>query len=123
MPIYEYQVTRTTPSEETEDTNQTAQNSAPNSTEEEIGCDYCRDGFEVFQNFADDVLTVCPKCGVAVHRVFSEFSTGNHYEKKLSPKTLGEHGFTQYKKAGDGYYEKTCGDGPRLIHKDGSAKK
>ncbi len=113
MPIYEYRVTQMNPDET---------DTVENTTTDELGCDYCQNGFEVVQNFAENALTVCPKCGAAVHRVFSGFSTGNHYEKKLSPKTLGENGFTQYKKAGDGYYEKTCGDGPRLIHKDGSAK-
>ena len=33
----------------------------------------------------------------------------------LSAKNLGEKGFTQYVKAGDGYYEKTAGDGPLVI--------
>jgi hypothetical protein len=35
----------------------------------------------------------------------------------LSPENLGKKGFTQYKRAGDGYYEKTCGTGPRVIKK------
>ncbi|MDO4558944.1 MAG: zinc ribbon domain-containing protein [Planctomycetia bacterium] len=82
-----------------------------------VGCDHCHDGFEMVRSFSDPPLTACPRCGAAVHQVFSGFSTGNHYERKLSPKTLGEHGFTQYRKAGGGYYEKTCGDGPDLIHR------
>jgi hypothetical protein len=28
---------------------------------------------------------------------------------------LSKHGFTQYRKAGGGYYEKTCGEGPDVI--------
>lgn len=81
------------------------------------GCELCRNGFEVIRNFSEPPLGGCPQCGAAVRQVFSGFSTGNHYERKLNPKTLGEHGFTQYKKAGGGYYEKTCGEGPDLIHR------
>jgi hypothetical protein len=31
---------------------------------------------------------------------------------------LEKHGFTQYRKAGGGYYEKTAGEGPRVIKRD-----
>ena len=33
----------------------------------------------------------------------------------LSDKNIGEKGFTKYVKAGNGYYEKTAGDGPQVI--------
>ena len=36
----------------------------------------------------------------------------------LSPKNLDRLGFTQYKRAGGGYYEKTAGGGPRVIGGD-----
>ena len=36
----------------------------------------------------------------------------------LSSKNLSRRGLTQYKKAGDGYYEKTAGDGPQVINRD-----
>ena len=36
----------------------------------------------------------------------------------LSPKNLDRLGFTQYKRAGDGHYEKTAGGGPRVIKGD-----
>jgi len=36
----------------------------------------------------------------------------------LSPKNLERLGFTQYRRAGGGYYEKTAGRGPRVIKGD-----
>lgn len=36
----------------------------------------------------------------------------------LSPKNLAQHGFTQYRKSGDGFYEKTAGEGPQVISAD-----
>jgi hypothetical protein len=36
----------------------------------------------------------------------------------LKPANLEAKGFTQYRKAGDGYYEKTAGtEGPDVIHR------
>jgi len=81
------------------------------------GCDYCRGRFEVMQKIADPPLEKCPKCGGKCHRVFSSFAAIKSTRSMLSPKNLGEHGFTQYKRAGSGYYEKTCGPGPDLIQR------
>jgi hypothetical protein len=50
--------------------------------------------------------------------VISTFATMKSVKDMLSPKNLGQHGFTQYKRAGDGHYEKTCGKGPRVIKGD-----
>ena len=81
------------------------------------GCEYCRVRFEVMQKMADAPLKKCPKCGRKCHRVFSSFAPIKGTKAMLSPKNLGEKGFTQYKKAGGGYYEKTCGSGPDLIRR------
>ena len=80
-------------------------------------CDYCRGRFEVMQKVADSPLKKCPKCGRKCHRVFSSFATIKSTRSMLSPKNLGKHGFTQYKRAGGGYYEKTCGGGPDVIQR------
>ncbi|HUT94400.1 MAG TPA: zinc ribbon domain-containing protein [Thermoguttaceae bacterium] len=80
-------------------------------------CEYCQGRFEVMQKVADPPLKKCPQCGGKCHRVFSSFAPIKGTKAMLSPKNLGEKGFTQYKKAGDGYYEKTCGSGPDLIHR------
>jgi putative FmdB family regulatory protein len=81
------------------------------------GCDHCRDRFEVMEKVSDPPLTKCPECGGPCHRVFSSFAPMKGTKSMLSPENLGKKGFTQYQRAGDGYYEKTCGKGPRVIKK------
>ena len=78
-------------------------------------CDECSERFEVLQSMNEPHLTRCPTCGQPCHRVLSTFATISNEKARLSPRNLERHGFTQYKRAGDGYYEKTCGKGPRLI--------
>lgn len=78
-------------------------------------CEKCETGFEVLQKMDDPVLTQCPDCGQPCHRIFSPFASVKSTRDTLSLKNLAAKGFTQYKKAGGGYYEKTCGDGPGLI--------
>ena len=81
-------------------------------------CDQCGGRFEVLQSLHEPPLTHCPECGKPCHRVFSSFAAIKSEKATLSPKNLQQHGFTQYKRAGDGYYEKTCGKGPRVIKRD-----
>ncbi|MHC4402080.1 MAG: FmdB family zinc ribbon protein [Planctomycetota bacterium] len=81
-------------------------------------CDHCRGRFEVMQRVADPPLRKCPECGRPCHRVFSAFATIKSGKDLLSPGNLEKHGFTQYKRSGDGRYEKTLGDGPDLIKRD-----
>ena len=78
-------------------------------------CDFCRGRFEVMQKVADEPPEKCPKCGRKCHRVFSSFAPIKGTKSMLSPKNLAEKGFTQYKRAGGGCYEKTAGSGPDLI--------
>jgi hypothetical protein len=72
--------------------------------------------FEVMQRMSEPALTIHPENGKPVRRLISapnpvtRFGAGN-----LSPERLGKLGFTQYKKAGDGRYEKTTGSGPDVI--------
>ena len=81
-------------------------------------CDYCRDRFEVIQAMNDEPLTACPECGQSCHRVLSAFAVSNRPGDILSPKNLEAKGFTQYKKSGDGTYDKTFGKGPSQINRD-----
>jgi len=92
MPIYEYTV-----------------------TDPGAGCAHCADRFEVLARISDPELTHCPQCGAAIKRVISVASviSGNAHVHKESH--FSKHGFTQYKKAGGGVYEKTAGDGPKFI--------
>ena len=80
-------------------------------------CEKCAERFEVLQNVNDPPLAQCPDCGQPVHRVFSPFQPMKGTKSMLSPKNLGKLGFTQYKRAGGGHYEKTCGSGPDLIQR------
>ncbi len=57
----------------------------------------------------------CPTCGRSCHRVLSTFTTITNEKAMLSPRNLERNGSTLYKRAGDGYYEKTFGKGPRVI--------
>jgi len=82
------------------------------------GCQQCAAGFEVLQSVKEPPVEKCPHCGGAVRRVFSPFATIKSTKSMLSPKNLDRLGFTQYKKAGGGHYEKTAGSGPQVISRD-----
>ena len=72
--------------------------------------------FEVLQSMNEAALTAHPENGKPVKRLLSAPNTVTKYAAgNLSPSRLGSLGFTQYKKAGDGHYEKTTGSGPDLI--------
>ncbi len=81
-------------------------------------CPFCEGRFEVLQQLGDEPLGACPQCGKSCHRVFSSFAPIKSTKDMLSPKNLAAKGLTQYKKAGGGHYEKTCGDGPNVIKGD-----
>jgi putative FmdB family regulatory protein len=93
MPIYEYQTS-------------TAQH-----------CDFCRQGFELLRKSSDPKVDQCPKCGAAVERKISAPNLGSS-GPSLDAANIEKHGFTQYKKAGKGVYEKTAGKGPDVISDD-----
>ncbi len=77
----------------------------------------CAGRFEVFQSMAEAPLEKCPACGKAVSRIISTVSVGSG-GGLLSKSNLEAHGFTQYRKKGKGYYEKTAGAGPKAIAGD-----
>lgn len=79
----------------------------------------CEENFEVLQNRSEPDLTVCPVCGKPVRKMLNIRVASLKSEKEmLSPKNLAQHGFTQYRKSGDGFYEKTAGEGPQVISAD-----
>lgn len=93
MPIYEYQP----------DTDQ--------------HCDHCADGFELLRKISDEDLLQCPHCGAPVVRKISAPNIGGS-GPPLDTSNIEKHGFTQYKRAGKGVYEKTAGKGPNVITDD-----
>ena len=93
MPIYEYQA------------------------KDDQHCDYCAGGFELLRKMSDPELDQCPQCGAAVIRKISAPNVGASGQS-LDAANIQKHGFTQYKKAGKGVYEKTAGKGPNVISGD-----
>jgi predicted nucleic acid-binding Zn ribbon protein len=90
MPLYVYQVIE------------------PDGTDGEV--------FEVMQRMSEPPLTIHPENGKPVRRLIAAPNTVTRFGAgNLSPERLGKLGFTQYKKAGDGKYEKTAGSGPDVI--------
>ncbi len=77
-------------------------------------CDRCKGRFEMVQRVADLKLKKCPECGKAVERLISAPALGGKYS--VTPQKIKESGMTQYKKAGDGVYERTAGTkGPKIL--------
>ncbi len=82
--------------------------------------------FEVLQSMSEPPLTVHPENGKPVQRLLSLPNTprkfaGGERSGVLSDANLSRLGFTKYQKAGDGYYEKTAGEGPQVIRRGGTA--
>jgi len=84
----------------------------------------CQARFEVLQRLQEQPLVHCPTCGFACHRVLSSFATaksrrgGLSGKADLSTNNLERLGFTQYRRAKGGRYEKTCGQGPSVINRN-----
>lgn len=77
-------------------------------------CDKCNGIFEVVQRIADAKLSACPNCGQACERRISAVALGGNWS--LSESKIKSSGLTQYRKAGNGVYERTAGSGgPEVI--------
>lgn len=82
------------------------------------GCPYCEAHFDVLQKMSDAEVTQCPQCGSAVIRVISVSSVASGGAHVLKEAHFSKRGFTQYRRAGNGVYEKTAGKGPKFISGD-----
>lgn len=77
-------------------------------------CKRCNGRFEVMQRVAEPKLTRCPTCDKPCQRLISAVALGGKYA--VTPSKVKNSGLTQYKKAGDGVYERTAGaGGPEVI--------
>lgn len=77
-------------------------------------CKRCNGRFEVMQRVAEPKLTRCPTCDKPCERLISAVALGGKYA--VTPSKVKNSGLTQYKKAGDGVYERTAGSGgPEVI--------
>lgn len=82
----------------------------------ERDCGLCPGRFECIQRMSEDALSTCPTCGQAVRRVVSQAAFS--MEGKLNYDSAATKGFTTYKKAGGGMYEKVAGEGPATLDKN-----
>ena len=86
----------------------------------EHACPACFVALEVMQKIADAQLTACPECGAAVERVITPPNIATRGTlASTSESHIAKHGFTQYRRAAKGVYEKTAGKGPDTIMDDG----
>lgn len=78
-------------------------------------CDQCPGRFDELQKMAEPALTHCPRCQKPVHREICAPAILGHGVGGPQKSEIEKAGFTQYKRAGDGVYEKTAGKGPDTI--------
>ena len=83
-------------------------------------CQVCAANFEMAQRMSDEPLSKCPQCGGAVQRIILAPNVGGRglMGNRPSDNRLAQAGFTQYKRHGKGYYEKSFGQGPATLHGD-----
>jgi len=76
--------------------------------------------FEVVQRITEKPLTTHPETGELVHRLIVLPHVQMQTDKgRFSKKNLDRLGFTRYERKGNGYYEKTAGQGPDSIASGG----
>lgn len=85
---------------------------------ENTACPTCGNGMEVLQRLSDPALEHCASCGAPLKRIISAPHVVGGQSHRLSEDHVGKHGFTQYRRAGKGVYEKTAGKGPNFISGD-----
>lgn len=85
---------------------------------DESGCPYCSESFTVLQKLSDAPLSSCPQCGNGVRRLISPPNVVSGKAHMLNTSSIEKAGFTQYRKIGQGVYEKTAGKGPGVISAD-----
>ncbi len=90
---------------------------AKKSGAKEDGCAECRSSFEAVQRMSDAPLETCPKCGAPIERVLQAPMLGNIGNGLKGPgdSALKKAGFTKFKRAGKGQYEKQFGTGPSKL--------
>ncbi len=81
-------------------------------------CDHCQDGFDVLQRFSANPVEFCQECGNRVKKIIAAPNVVSGKAHLTKPSNVEKKGFTQYKRAGKGVYEKTAGKGPQYISGD-----
>lgn len=88
MPIYEYEAT-------------------------DHDCLMCPGRFEVIQSVAEEALQYCPSCGLPCKRVVSRATFRN--SQSVDHDRAAQRGFTTWKRAQKGVWEKVSGPGVDVI--------
>lgn len=76
-------------------------------------CEACEGGFETFQHMGDDALTECPVCGAPIKRLISQSAFA--MSKGFSHDKAAQKGFTTWRRAEYGRWEKVAGEGVDVI--------
>ena len=76
-------------------------------------CLICSGRVEVLQGIHEEPCQFCPTCGLSVRRVVSRASF--ELKRAVDPEKASRRGFTTYKKAQKGTYERIAGDGPEAF--------
>lgn len=76
-------------------------------------CLACEIVFEDLQDISSSTPTPCPACGKECNRIVSQVSVT--IRKDISPDKAAQRGFTTYKRAGEGVWEKQAGEGRDMI--------
>jgi putative FmdB family regulatory protein len=76
-------------------------------------CHICEGRFSTIQAIGDDPLQFCPTCGLECRRVISKASIKVSSGKLHS--RADKQGFTTFKRAEKGVWEKTGGEGPDYL--------
>jgi putative FmdB family regulatory protein len=70
-------------------------------------CLMCEGRIEVIQGIKEDALQLCPYCGMSVRRLISRASI--QVSKKVSPDQAAKKGFSTFRRAEKGVWEKVAG--------------
>lgn len=76
-------------------------------------CQMCPGRFEALQDLDEEPLPFCPGCGLPCRRVVSRASFS--IRKGSDPDSAAKRGFTTWKRAGKGAWEKVAGSGVDAI--------
>ncbi|MHB8635821.1 MAG: FmdB family zinc ribbon protein [Fimbriimonadaceae bacterium] len=76
-------------------------------------CVICPGRVEVLQGVHDEPCKFCPICGLPVKRAVSRASF--ELKRTMNPEKASARGFTTYKRAQKGAYEKVAGEGPEAF--------
>jgi len=79
-------------------------------------CLMCEGRVEVLQAIDDPALEYCPHCGLDVRRVISRASI--KVDKGITPEAAAKKGFSTYRRAGKGTWEKVAGPGEGSVKGD-----